>query len=100
MACHAGPEAGALPSRGARLVVIDPNCSHCRTMHMRLNRERAVLRQKNIHVYVLNGTDADPLCFATRGGCAFPHCFEYTKNPGWARPFTGLSTNTAFISLV
>ena len=97
MACNAGR---GPPSESARLVVIDPNCSHCTMMHTRLNRDKAVLRQQNIHVYVLNGTESDPLYFATRGGCTFPHCFEFMKNPSWARPYARSSAYRTFVSMV
>lgn len=74
---------------GQRLVVLDPNCSHCKTLLATLDKTKGTptdYRLQGIHIYTT--TPNDGMTWSVGDTCPFPHCFEYTCNPPWITPYT------------
>jgi len=70
-----------------KLVVLDPECSHCCELQAAFETMPAELKQNNVFVYTLKDGERDQMHFAVEGDCKFPHCFEYVINPAWVEPF-------------
>ncbi len=79
---------------GTRLVVIDPECCHCRDMLASMEGCKGTAddpRLRGIHVYKLRAGDGMKWSVGD-AVCGFPHCFEYVANAPWAERYTNGST--------
>ena len=71
---------------GTRLVVIDPECCHCRDMEASMEACKGTAedpRFRGIHVYRLRAGDGMKWSVG-EDVCGFPHCFEYVADAPWA----------------